>query len=294
MFGYIKTNKPELLIKDFELYRSVYCGLCKSLGRHYTILSRFSLNYDFTVFAILKIALDENEPCIKPGRCMFNPLARRACCVGNANVDFAADALILSTYHKLRDDVKDSGFWGKIGKGLLLLPYRCFAKKAARRSPEAAEIMQRYIEAQDALEREQCAHLDRITQPTSQMLISLFTLHVEDTALREALTKLADNLGKWIYLIDAVDDLQKDCEKGEYNPIALAYSLSPDEPAAQEAAVRQVELLLNLSITEAVRALETLPMRRFDMILRNILYMGMPLVQKRVLGKYRKEATAES
>ena len=76
MFGYLQPYKPYLMIKDFELYKSVYCGLCKQLGRDYGFLTRLILSYDCTFYAILLMSLKRSCTGFSDGRCKFNPLKK--------------------------------------------------------------------------------------------------------------------------------------------------------------------------------------------------------------------------
>ena len=107
MFGYVKINKPELLIKDYEIYRGVYCGLCKSLGKRYGILSRIMLNYDYVLFALLRMAVKKGECTTKCEGCLFNPLSKKVCVKNDEDVDFAADCLVLSAYYKMQKRLRN-------------------------------------------------------------------------------------------------------------------------------------------------------------------------------------------
>jgi len=53
MFGYVTVNKPEIKFKDFDMYRSFYCGLCRELRERYGIPGQISLTYDMTFVVLL-------------------------------------------------------------------------------------------------------------------------------------------------------------------------------------------------------------------------------------------------
>lgn len=283
MFGYVKINKPELLIKDYEMYRAVYCGLCKSLGKRYTVLSRIVLNYDFVLFALLRMSVKEDVPCTKCEGCLFNPFSKKLCVKGDEDIDFAADCLVLSTYYKMQDDINDSGFFGRLFRRIAYFPFKLIAKKAKKRAPEAAEILKVYIDEQTALEKESCGNIDIITEPTSKMLSKLLTLGVEDEAQRRIFEHIGKNLGKWVYLIDALDDVFTDLKKKSYNPVIIKYGEDLNS------ALENCGAIMNMAVNECVSALELLNMSKFSMILRNVLYMGLPMEQKRVFEKIKKD-----
>ena len=119
MFGYVKINKQELLVKDYETYKAVYCGLCKTLGKRYSVFSRMLLNYDYTFFGVLMFASSDTSPEMKNQGCLFNPLCKKNCCTRASHLDRAADALILTSYFKLSDSVSDSKHFKRIGYKLL-------------------------------------------------------------------------------------------------------------------------------------------------------------------------------
>ena len=111
MFGYVKTWQPELKMGEFELYRGIYCSLCKQLGKRYGLLSRMTLSYDFTFLALFRMALDEHCAGFHKGRCSFNPLKKRTCCSDSPHIAETADAATLFVYYKLRDTLADDGFF---------------------------------------------------------------------------------------------------------------------------------------------------------------------------------------
>lgn len=283
MFGYVKINKPELLIKDYEAYRAVYCGLCKSLGKRYTVFSRIILNYDYVLFALLRMSVKEEAPCTKCEGCLFNPFSKKVCIKNDDDIDFAADCLVISAYYKMQDDIADSGFFGRLFRRIIYFPFSFFAKKAEKRSPQAAEILKSYIEEQTALEKQGCGNIDIITEPTSKMLSRLLTVGIDDAAQRRIFEHIGSNLGKWVYLIDALDDVFTDLKKKSYNPVIIKYGDNLNSALTECGAV------MNMAVNECISAVELLNMSKFSMILRNVFYMGLPMEQKRVFEKIKKD-----
>ena len=98
VFGYIKANKPELKIKEFEAYKAVYCTLCKRLGKDYGFLSRVTLCYDFTFLAMLNMALKDGYPSYEQKRCTFNPLKKCNYCKNTDDFEMPAAAAMILLY----------------------------------------------------------------------------------------------------------------------------------------------------------------------------------------------------
>ena len=209
MFGYVKVYQPELKMGEFEHYRGVYCALCKQLGRRYGFLARMTLSYDFTFLALFYMALSDDCPGFKRERCAFNPLKKRTCCCDSPALEDAADAAALLVYYKTRDTIADSGFW----KGLMarcLLPFAASGrKKAAREKPEMEAVMADSMRRQAELERAGTLSIDAAAEPTARMLAYLAGLAGRDEREKRILDRFGYCLGRWIYLIDAIDDIDE-------------------------------------------------------------------------------------
>lgn len=121
MFGYVRANKPEMKIKDYEQYKAVYCSLCRELGRSYGLVSRMTLSYDFTFLALVRLALSDESVNFEKKRCAFNPLKKCGYCSNNREtLRYTASASVIMTYYKLLDNLHDAGFFKKLGAGLLM------------------------------------------------------------------------------------------------------------------------------------------------------------------------------
>lgn len=292
MFGYVKPFKPNLRICEFEIYRGVYCSLCKTLGKQYGILSRFTLNYDFSFLAMFHMAVSPECPGFERQRCLFNPLKKCTCCKqGGEPLRFAAAAAMLMVYYKLRDNCVDSSFFQSIPSRLLLPFASRKRKKAAKRYPELARRVQQMSEAQFALEQEGCKSIDRAAEPTALLLsyLCMEAVDEKDLANRRILERFGYCLGRWIYLIDAADDLEKDQQSGGYNPILLS-KIMTDEAMSLEDARQYASEVLDRTLNEAAAAYELLTLRRFQPIITNILYEGLPYVQKMAVQAKGKKA----
>ena len=106
MFGYVVVNKPELKIREFEVYQSFYCGLCDALHKAYGRKGQLTLNFDLTFVAILLNGLYEPVTTTTTKRCIVHPLHPHLM-VENDAIRYAADMTILLTILKCEDDWLD-------------------------------------------------------------------------------------------------------------------------------------------------------------------------------------------
>ena len=296
MFGYIRPWKPELLVKEWEQYRAVYCGLCRRLGEVCGGVSRLALSYDGTFLAMLLLGLEGGCAGFERGRCVVNPAKKCSFCLTEGDALDAAAALtvILAWYH-LRDDRSDPGM-GKKARSALLSPLAAAGhRRAARRFPRLEELALAYMEAQDQAERDPEACLDACAEPTARLLsetlvFAAFRGGEEQPSLARILRQLGYHLGRWIYLMDAADDWRQDLRSGSFNPFVKKHALSgePDEAAA--ARLRDdANGTLNLSAAQINAAFALLELRQFEPILRNIVTQGLPQMQRQILYQEKKE-----
>ena len=274
MFGYVMVNEEELKIREFKRYRSYYCGLCRALGRH-GVSGRFLLTYDMTFLYILLSGLYEKPLKSERHRCAAHMVKPRDMLTGEI-ADYAADMTILLYYYKALDDVADErSFKAKSAAGIL----RKAAEKVIEKYPRQAAAVRENCEL---LSKEEAAgkyDLDTISGYTGRMLGEIFVMKEDEWA--DVLRCCGYYLGKFVYLMDAYEDLEKDQRKKEYNPW-IPYLGRPDFDAL-------VENTLTLMVSDAAREFERLPILTDVEILRNILYAGV-WKQFRTVKAKREEA----
>lgn len=289
MFGYVKVYQPELKMGEFEQYRGIYCSLCKTLGKRYGFTAQMTLSYDVAFLAVLHMALAEECAGFHQGRCPYNPFKKRTCCRNNAALDFCADAAMILIYHKTADSVTDDKFFKRFIAHLVLPSMRRNRRRAAKRLPDLDVLIEQAITRQHKLEQEHTDSVDLAAEPTAQILAALCAAASTDEKQRRILSRLGYCLGRWVYLIDATDDIEDDLANESYNPIVLSQAIFKNDEARINAVRESVQLTLNASLAECKAAYELLSIRRFDGILRNILEWGLPNIQKQVLsGKWAK------
>lgn len=281
MFGYVRLHKPTIRMGEYEQYRGVYCTLCRRLGRRYGPFARMALSYDLTFLALLDMALDDADPAFCAGRCSYNPFKRCARCENTRATDRAADLSVLLTYYKLRDTLADGGVWQKLGAAFLY-PIAAFdRRRAVKRIPAADERVRAMTAAQTAAETARTSSVDAAAEPFAKLLAWLAEELTTDETTKRVLARFGYCLGRWVYLIDAADDLADDKKRGNYNPYLVRDAVATDEALAATRA--SAAPTLNSCLAELVAAYELLPVRRFDGILRNIITEGMPAVGRRVI-----------
>lgn len=285
MFGYLTPYKPEMKIKHYDLYKSVYCGLCKVLGKQYGLWARLTLSYDCTVLTILALAVNREKVCIQRKRCTCNPLKKCDFCCGTDNgaFHFAAGVSVIMTYYKLADTITDSKGLKSFGAKILKLFFSHCHKKAAADFPQIEVDTAKMMKAQQVAEQEK-AGVDGAAVPTAELISKICVQLCNEISQQPVLKEFGYYVGRWIYLIDAADDLEKDRNKGHFNPF-LHTNIQNENMADYCNAV------LNNTAACAIAAYDLLDLRDdFSIVLENILYDGMAMVQKRCLYEKKEKA----
>ena len=286
MFGYIKPFSPELKVKEQEAYQAIYCGLCKQLKRDYGPMVRMTLSYDFAFLAALAIGVKGELVTFRLERCMAHPLKKRNICQESECLELSAAMAAILLYHKLQDNLAD-GSTAEKALCMTALPVAKSAyEKAAAKLPELAKVAEEQMACQAALEREKCPSVDRAAEPTAKILEALLGTLSEEESQKLVLRRIGYLLGRWVYLIDALDDLQEDMEKDNYNPFHYCESVDGEDPQ------RQAVASLYLTIAELIRAYDLLEVTYFDGLLRNVFELGLKNVVDNIAEKkYSKNKT---
>lgn len=279
MFGYVTVNKPEIKFKDFDMYRSFYCGLCRELKERYGLSGQITLTYDMTFVILLLSGL--YEPPTKKGstRCIVHPV-RRQPVRKNAITEYAADMNIFLTYYKCKDDWNDErsipGFaFGKLLEGKVKKSEKIWSKKV--------QTIVSCLDELSALEKENATDIDRVSGCFGRIMAEIFAYR--EDVWEPALRRMGFYFGKFIYLLDAYDDVEEDVKKGNYNPFSKDYIIKGFDD--------RVKNMLMMMMAETCREFEKLPIIKYTDILRNILYSGVWCRFENVSGKRKKEQEKE-
>ncbi|HIV24964.1 MAG TPA: hypothetical protein IAB71_04125 [Candidatus Scatomonas pullistercoris] len=261
MFGYITIDREELKGKDFDRYHAYYCGICRDLKERYGERARMTLTYDMTFLAVLLSGLYESRSRQEEHFCILHPTARKTC-IRSACTRYAADMNILLVYHNLMDDwLDEKKHMSYRGARLLRGAYL----KAAAAYPRQVRAIRRYLKDLHRVEEANSRDIDLASGLTGRLMREIFTPR-EDEWSRE-LGQVGFYLGKFIFLMDAYEDLPKDRKNGTYNPfLKLAEEADYEEKASG---------ILTMMAAAAARNFERLPILENVDILRNILYSGI-------------------
>lgn len=272
MFGYVRPLREELKCREFDLYRATYCGLCRCLRRRYGLLAPMLLNYDFTFLALILWPAEEGfTPC--QGRCHANLLAKRHMCPDSPALETAADESVILAYWKLRDSAMDEGPAAGLPARILSWLLRPAYKRAAGLQKGFDQLTRECLDNLRQLEEERCPSLDRAADAFARILQGAAPSSGDEGRDR-AIRALLYHLGRWIYLIDAQDDLEEDLRLGRYNPVAARFG-----PQGQADALA---LTLNHSLNLAASAAQLADFGCRRGLIDNILFLGLPLVQRAV------------
>lgn len=284
MFGYILPEKPEMKIKEYELFRAYYCGVCKSLGKRSGQLKRFLLNYDSAFLAVLLTAVSGEIPVVKRETCIAHPVVKRHVVKNSGIVDYASDINVLLAYYNLEDDKQDEGSV-KSHAGTILLR-RAF-KKLKGKYAAKCDIIENRLKELHTLEKENCASMDMAAEPFAKLMeeVTAYEPLCHDRKTCDILRWIGYNLGKWIYLLDAYDDIEDDIKEKSYNPLVFQFGYTDGTAAEFKKRIRdRVEFNLTYSMDQIAKAYELLEVKNNAGILENIIYMGMLRKSEKILG----------
>ena len=275
MFGYIRPLECELKVREQAEYRAHYCGVCKAIGRRYGIGERLTLSYDCAFLAVFLAALNGGASyargncgprCYRGRRLIANP---------SAALDYAADVNVLLACHKAADDADDEKRVVSAAAKLALLRA---CRKAARLRPALEADVRKAVANLQSCERARVPSLDEPSGASGELL-SAIVRHAPNLPQKEraAAEWMAFNLGKWVYLLDAWDDREKDGKSGAYNPFLLS---GKDAAGA--------EFLLNVTRIEAEKAYDLVAFATPSGLLDNIMRLGLAAAQRRIFEKTPK------
>lgn len=280
MFGYVKTDKGELKVKEYELYKGLYCSLCRHLGKNYGVFSRLILSYDMTFLVLVRLCERGIAPNFKSGRCPFNPVKRcNYCTNADEEYDFVCAAAILMFYYKVKDNIEDSRFFKKLFF-YLLLPFAFFKRKKAKRLfPELDSIIKNATDKQRETENSNTSSPDKAAHASADALGKIFSLGFEENGAK--LYRFGYFVGRWVYLIDAADDVESDLKNRSFNVFVNKFSLSSKDLSKE--VQDEIESTLNLSSAQALEALKKTDCKISTNIIENILEGGMYRSARNVL-----------
>lgn len=329
MLGYVRIDKGELKVREYEIYTGYYCGICKYIGREYGQLPRMALSYDAAFLALLLAGIDCTPDAPVQEHCIAHHIQKKTV-IRNKAIEYAGDIMLILAWYKLADDIADEG--RLYAKGTRLVMHRIF-KKLQRKHPELCQNVHQQLKALTELEKSRCDSIDMAAEAFARIMQIIFTegarylygetvLHStyafygsndcasgtdtpnqpgcksrrkeeqkaeeaitlsvdnmhQSTTLHEALSEIGYHLGKWIYLIDAADDIEENIESGAYNPLLYRFCYDSTCESARQFRERIAESLnfnLYMYLSMIGKSLNSLDIRKNKGIIENVIYFGL-------------------
>ena len=294
MYGYLRTHAPELKVREQEYYRAVYCGLCRTMGKCTGQCSRMTLSYDFTLFALVRLALTGEDLTVKRRRCVAHPLRKRPMAEPTPALALCAYASAILAHYKVKDDLRDERGLKRTAASVVS-PFIASMRRRSVRKGYGDMDSGVYLAMKELCELES-SRIPSVDEPATlfgELMGKLLAYGLEGNEAKLAHT-VGLRLGRWVYILDAADDYAEDVKYRRYNPLACLYG----DPTMTELTPRKREelkiaLLAELAELEcAFDLLDTADRPDLRGILSNILYEGMPRQIERVLFGQRSRGCA--
>lgn len=280
MFGYVRASREDLTVRQDTLYRAAYCGLCKEMGRCTGQCSRLTLSYDMVFLYFVRASLTNIKPCMKKGRCFLHPLRARQILCHDQQLAYTARVSALLAYGKLCDDLADERGIKRFCKQLVR-PSLGRAKQRADLAELYGLITERLTEL-SAIENEKLPSVDAPAEIFGRLLGDVFAYDLSGNAEKIA-REIGFRVGRWIYAVDAADDMDEDKKSGGYNPFLFLYGGDIDEEQR-----RYIEMAMQYDLTAAAAAVDLVDESEMRKIVQNIIYLGMPAMAKRKIREKEK------
>ena len=274
MFGYVTPCKMELKIKDFEKFKAYYCGLCRTIKNNFGNLPRLALNYDMAFLAVLLDSLNEDSIKTEQLFCSFHPMQKRLVLIENSPLEYAAFCNVLLTYHKLLDNIyDDNSKLSRVYSSILNI----YLKKAPEKYKKNSDYIGSSLKELSTAENNAVSKtLDELSHHFADLTGFILSSYPGETKNSEELYWLGYNLGKWIYIIDAFDDLEKDMQNNKFNALNSIFNID-NKPYSE--LIKQINHRVDFTLTSCAQScleyLRKLPIEKNHDLLHNILQFGL-------------------
>lgn len=277
MFGYVVIDKPNILIKDYNTYRGYYCGLCKSIGKNQGLLMRLTVNYDIVLLSLLVHNYENIEPSFCEERCIMHPIGKKVPVAKSDDIfKRITEINTILGYYKLLDDVIDEGRH-KVIKGFVKRKF----KKARKSHNEFCIVTEKEYNRLRELENIGCLDEHMLADCFGNIMAS--AAKTATASADENLIDLCYNLGKWIYFIDAYDDIKEDFENNKFNPF-ITKGRDIDDTFFNEKQ-KSIRYLLYSTIEKIIASYDKMNIKISEGALSNIIYLGLKARTETVLER---------
>lgn len=274
MFGYVTVYKPELKIKEYDVYKGIYCTLCKQMQKEYGFFSRFLLSYDAVFYVLYRMGISDCSLEASKSHCSFSP-CKKCLKIDSEEEIFkkAAAITVILSYFKLCDGIADSGFFKRTLLKTVKPYFKHICKKAKKNYPDMFGATEMYMQNQERAE-EDFKGIDSAADPTGKALGYILS----DGDINSDGFKIGYMLGRTVYLLDAFDDYEDDIKSNSFNPFQNTDNIIEDASFA-----------INLSIGELAEYIKKTDFYKFKSIIYNIVFEGLPNRHKKIVMKIRGE-----
>lgn len=277
MFGYVKTDMPNMYVKDTVLYKAMYCGLCKGIGCSCGAKGRLLLNYDLTFLSLLLHNILNVDVEIEKQRCIIHQIKKRPVAVPDEITKRIASLNVILAHHKFNDDVIDSGK-GRFARAFFNSAY----KKAKRNEPILDQIVDKYYKKLLEYEKTNGDSIDLAADPFAMMMQEVVKVLVGEK-VDDVILSLAYDLGKWVYLMDALDDFNKDKKKHNFNVFVNSYPNIENKESLVKEKSSEIIFIFGSILNSINLATKKLQFNFNHDLIDNILLRGLPLQTKQVM-----------
>jgi len=307
MFGYVTPCKMEMKIKDYEKFKAYYCGLCRSIKSNFGNLPRVTLNFDMTFLSILLDSLSDSKYNFIEFKCLVHPLKKRLMLDNSKALDYAAFCNVTLAYYKLMDDAQDSQTIKSKVSSMILKNYLPKSKDLSNSNPldmnnivynevmdytkdkiqllNTFEASHKDMSIDEQLSIDEHLSIDELSDVFADLTGFIISFYYKEAPFKEDLYWLGYNLGKWIYIIDAYDDLETDMKNNEFNAInSLINTDKLDFENFSELVKPRIDFLLSTCAQQCLKYLNNLPLIKNEDILYNILELGLMEKMDKVLN----------
>lgn len=281
MFGYLDIDKGTIEDGQRGLWQTFMCGLCMSTKAEYGNLPRAFISNDINFFNVLFHSVTQTDVEIENKTCFSHPFKKRTILKRTSLTDELAVANVLLTYWNVLDDVVDDKSLAK--KTVLKTLTRTY-NKAKAALPSMDEMLKAMYDNLQSLEKSGCNSIDMVAHSFASLSQQFASIILQDKSSPNVET-LCYNLGKWIYLIDALDDIEKDLKRGAYNVFVSCYNIS--SVADVRAHLDEIQFIMYASLNRIAQSYNDLNLTKYVCILKNVLYDSIRNKTKQIISKYK-------
>jgi hypothetical protein len=275
MYGYVTPDKAKLYNKDFLLYRAFYCGVCKETAKNYGNLPRFATNYDIAFLGVFLHAYLNILPSFLNQNCILNPFVKKHIVQSSHLLKDITNLNLLLVYHNILDNVIDSG---GIKANIAQKVFKKHYQKSSVNLEEADNIIKTQYGRLRELERQNCPSLDKTADCFAVMLrdsVSVIIKKHGGDIQNQRLKDFLYNLGKLVYMLDALDDLNEDYKSQNYNPFLARFGNYKTKEQFIADNKSDLDFAFNITINKMIENFNLLPITEGRDLLTNIIYFGL-------------------